>query len=218
MKKLCEYIVHYNYIYRFDPLFRKNKEIYNWIIKKYLPDSDIKNFELEIENMKKDEIKYKEFQDEIKILDNDIDLNKNTHPFRLNITKQKKIYLNVLVLFISNFYSITAKNILQLEKIARQLSVSSNDLLKYIKEAKNEIEKKSCEECAEKFFNEIGKLNFNDIEKRILKLDLLLFVYNQKEKKKKKFEKIFFEKLNVTTKEINYIVKEIIEKQEDENE
>ena len=91
-------------------------------------------------------------------------------------------------------------------------------MLKYIKEAKNEIEKKSCEECAEKFFNEIGKLNFNDIEKRILKLDLLLFVYNQKEKKKKKFEKIFFEKLNVTTKEINYIVKEIIEKQEDENE
>lgn len=218
MKKLCEYIVHYNYIYRFDPLFRKNKEIYNWIIKKYLPDSDIRNFELEIENMKKDEIKYKKFQDEIKILDNDINLNKNTHPFRLNITEYKKIYLNVLVLFISNFYSITAKNILQLEKIARQLSVSSNDLLKYIKEAKNEIEKKSCEECAEKFFNEIGKLNFNDIEKRILKLDLLLFVYNQKEKKKKKFEKIFFEKLNVTTKEINYIVKEIIEKQEDENE
>ena len=209
MKKLCEYIVHYNYIYRFDPLFRKNKEIYNWIIKKYLSDSDIKNFELEIENIKKDEIK---------ILDNDINLNKNTHPFRLNISEYKKIYLNVLVLFISNFYSITAKNILQLEKIARQLSVSSNDLLKYIKEAKNEIEKKSCEECAEKFFNEIGKLNFNDIEKRILKLDLLLFVYNQKEKKKKKFEKIFFEKLNITTKEINYIVKEIIEKQEDENE
>ena len=49
-------------------------------------------------------------------------------------------------------------------------------------------------------------------------IDFILFIYFQKEQKNNKFVKLFLKKLKITTKEIRYITKEIIEKQEEKNE
>lgn len=214
MKKTSENIVHYDYIYNFDPLFRENKGIYKWIMKKYLSERDIDNFEIDIQKIKEN----KKFHEEMKILKEDINLNNNIHPFHLRLSSFKKEYLKILVLFISNYDSITSKNVLQLEKISRQLSISSKDLKKFLKSSLQSAKNIQPEEYSEKLLEQIDKLNLNEIETRILMIDFILFIYFQKEQRNNKFVKLFLKKLKITTKEIRYITKEIIEKQEEKNE
>ena len=129
--KLYESRVHYNYTYRFNSFFKKQKYYYEWITKKYENKKFYKNLSEELKNFDsfldvKDELVSRDLQDYIEELKNinlNIEIEKNLHPFRLKKIEFKKEYIETLTLFLSNYYSITSKNILQIEKISRQLNI-----------------------------------------------------------------------------------------------
>ena len=214
--KLYESRVHYNYTYRFNSFFKKQKYYYEWITKKYENKKFYKNLSEELKNFDsfldvKDELVSRDLQDYIEELKNinlNIEIEKNLHPFRLKKIEFKKEYIETLTLFLSNYYSITSKNILQIEKISRQLCISSCDLDKYIKKAHKE-NKMDIEKFIEKILQKIKKMKFTEKEIRILKLDFMIFNFYQNSEMNY-FEKKILEGLETNKREIRYLKKEII--------
>ena len=214
--KLYESRVHYNYTYRFNSFFKKQKYYYEWITKKYENKKFYKNLSEELKNFDsfldvKDELVSRDLQDYIEELKNinlNIEIEKNLHPFRLKKIEFKKEYIETLTLFLSNYYSITSKNILQIEKISRQLCISSCDLDKYIKKAHKE-NKMDIEKFIEEILLKIKKMKFTEKEIRILKLDLMIFNFYQNSEMNY-FEKKILEGLETNKREIRYLKKEII--------
>ena len=214
--KLYESRVHYNYTYRFNSFFKKQKYYYEWITKKYENKKFYKNLSEELKNFDsfldvKDELVSRDLQDYIEELKNinlNIEIEKNLHPFRLKKIEFKKEYIETLTLFLSNYYSITSKNILQIEKISRQLCISSCDLDKYIKKARKE-NKMDIEKFIEEILLKIKKMKFTEKEIRILKLDFMIFNFYQNSEMNY-FEKKILEGLETNKREIRYLKKEII--------
>ncbi|NWO27297.1 hypothetical protein HW276_06120 [Leptotrichia sp. oral taxon 417] len=214
--KLYESRVHYNYTYRFNSFFKKQKYYYEWITKKYENKKFYKNLSEELKNFDsfldvKDELVSRDLQDYIEELKNinlNIEIEKNLHPFRLKKIEFKKEYIETLTLFLSNYYSITSKNILQIEKISRQLCISSCDLDKYIKKAHKE-NKMDIEKFIEEILLKIKKMKFTEKEIRILKLDFMIFNFYQNSEMNY-FEKKILEGLETNKREIRYLKKEII--------
>ena len=214
--KLYESRVHYNYTYRFNSFFKKQKYYYEWIKKKYENKKFYKNLSEELKNFDsfldvKDELVSRDLQDYIEELKNinlNIEIEKNLHPFRLKKIEFKKEYIETLTLFLSNYYSITSKNILQIEKISRQLCISSCDLDKYIKKAHKE-NKMDIEKFIEEILLKIKKMKFTEKEIRILKLDFMIFNFYQNSEMNY-FEKKILEGLETNKREIRYLKKEII--------
>lgn len=214
--KLYESRVHYNYTYRFNSFFKKQKYYYEWITKKYENKKFYKNLSEELKNFDsfldvKDELVSRDLQDYIEELKNinlNIEIEKNLHPFRLKKIEFKKEYIETLTLFLSNYYSITSKNILQIEKISRQLCISSCDLDKYIKKAHKE-NKMDIEKFIEEILLKIKKMKFTEKEIRILKLDFIIFNFYQNSEMNY-FEKKILEGLETNKREIRYLKKEII--------
>lgn len=214
--KLYESRVHYNYTYRFNSFFKKQKYYYEWIAKKYENKKFYKNLSEELKNFDlfldvKDELVSRDLQDYIEELKNinlNIEIEKNLHPFRLKKIEFKKEYIETLTLFLSNYYSITSKNILQIEKISRQLCISSCDLDKYIKKAHKE-NKMDIEKFIEEILLKIKKMKFTEKEIRILKLDFMIFNFYQNSEMNY-FEKKILEGLETNKREIRYLKKEII--------
>ena len=214
--KLYESRVHYNYTYRFNSFFKKQKYYYEWITKKYENKKFYKNLSEELKNFDsfldvKDELVSRDLQDYIEELKNinlNIEIEKNLHPFRLKKIEFKKEYIETLTLFLSNYYSITSKNILQIEKISRQLCISSCDLDKYIKKAHKE-NKMDIEKFIEEILLKIKKMKFTEKEIRILKLDFMIFNFYQN-LEMNYFEKKILEGLETNKREIRYLKKEII--------
>lgn len=214
--KLYESRVHYNYTYRFNSFFKKQKYYYEWIAKKYENKKFYKNLSEELKNFDsfldvKDELLSRDLQDYIEELKNinlNIEIEKNLHPFRLKKIEFKKEYIETLTLFLSNYYSITSKNILQIEKISRQLCISSCDLDKYIKKAHKE-NKMDIEKFIEEILLKIKKMKFTEKEIRILKLDFMIFNFYQNSEMNY-FEKKILEGLETNKREIRYLKKEII--------
>ena len=214
--KLYESRVHYNYTYRFNSFFKKQKYYYEWITKKYENIKFYKNLSEELKNFDsfldvKDELVSRDLQDYIEELKNinlNIEIEKNLHPFRLKKIEFKKEYIETLTLFLSNYYSITSKNILQIEKISRQLCISSCDLDKYIKKAHKE-NKMDIEKFIEEILLKIKKMKFTEKEIRILKLDFMIFNFYQNSEMNY-FEKKILEGLETNKREIRYLKKEII--------
>lgn len=214
--KLYESRVHYNYTYRFNSFFKKQKYYYEWITKKYENKKFYKNLSEELKNFDsfldvKDELVSRDLQDYIEELKNinlNIEIEKNLHPFRLKKIEFKKEYIETLTLFLSNYYSITSKNILQIEKISRQLCISSCDLDKYIKKARKE-NKMDIEKFIEEILLKIKKMKFTEKEIRILKLDFMIFKFYQNSEMNY-FEKKILEGLETNKREIRYLKKEII--------
>ena len=169
----------------------------------------IKNFDSFLDV--KDELVSRDLQDYIEELKNinlNIEIEKNLHPFRLKKIEFKKEYIETLTLFLSNYYSITSKNILQIEKISRQLCISSCDLDKYIKKAHKE-NKMDIEKFIEEILLKIKKMKFTEKEIRILKLDFMIFNFYQNSEMNY-FEKKILEGLETNKREIRYLKKEII--------
>ena len=214
--KLYESRVHYNYTYRFNSFFKKQKYYYEWITKKYENKKFYKNLSEELKNFDsfldvKDELVSRDLQDYIEELKNinlNIEIEKNLHPFRLKKIEFKKEYIETLTLFLSNYYSITSKNILQIEKISRQLCISSCDLDKYIKKAHKE-NKMDIEKFIEEILLKIKKMKFTEKEIRILKLDFMIFNFYQNSEMNY-FEKKILDGLETNKREIRYLKKEII--------
>ena len=214
--KLYESRVHYNYTYRFNSFFKKQKYYYEWITKKYENKKFYKNLSEELKNFDsfldvKDELVSRDLQDYIEELKNinlNIEIEKNLHPFRLKKIEFKKEYIETLTLFLSNYYSITSKNILQIEKISRQLCISSCDLDKFIKKAHKE-NKMDIEKFIEEILLKIKKMKFTEKEIRILKLDFMIFNFYQNSEMNY-FEKKILEGLETNKREIRYLKKEII--------
>ena len=214
--KLYESRVHYNYTYRFNSFFKKQKYYYEWITKKYENKKFYKNLSEELKNFDsfldvKDELVSRDLQDYIEELKNinlNIEIEKNLHPFRLKKIEFKKEYIETLTLFLSNYYSITSKNILQIEKISRQLCISSCDLDKFIKKSykKNKMD---IEKFIEEILLKIKKMKFTVKEIRILKLDFMIFNFYQNSEMNY-FEKKILEGLETNKREIRYLKKEII--------
>ena len=214
--KLYESRVHYNYTYRFNSFFKKQKYYYEWIAKKYENKKFYKNLSEELKNFDsfldvKDELVSRDLQDYIEELKNinlNIEIEKNLHPFRLKKIEFKKEYIETLTLFLSNYYSITSKNILQIERISRQLCISSCDLDKFIKKSykKNKMD---IEKFIEEILLKIKKMKFTEKEIRILKLDFMIFNFYQNSEMNY-FEKKILEGLETNKREIRYLKKEII--------
>ena len=214
--KLYESRVHYNYTYRFNSFFKKQKYYYEWITKKYENKKFYKNLSEELKNFDsfldvKDELVSRDLQDYIEELKNinlNIEIEKNLHPFRLKKIEFKKEYIETLTLFLSNYYSITSKNILQIERISRQLCISSCDLDKFIKKSykKNKMD---IEKFIEEILLKIKKMKFTEKEIRILKLDFMIFNFYQNSEMNY-FEKKILEGLETNKREIRYLKKEII--------
>ena len=215
--KLYEGRVHYNYTYRFNTLFKKQKYYYEWITKKYENKKFYKNLSEELKNfdsfldIEKDELVSRDLQNYIKELKNinlDIEIEKNLHPFRLKKIGFKKEYIEILTLFLSNYYSITSQNILQIEKISRQLCISSCDLDKFIKKSykKNKMD---IEKFIEEVLLKIKKMKFTEKEIRILKLDFMIFNFYQNSEMNY-FEKKILNGIETNKREIRYLKKEII--------
>ena len=215
--KLYESRVHYNYTYRFNSFFKKQKYYYEWITKKYENKKFYKNLSEELKNfdsfldIEKDELVNRDLQDYIEELKNinlNIEIEKNLHPFRLKKIGFKKEYIEILTLFLSNYYSITSKNILQIEKISRQLCISSCDLDKFIKKSYKK-NKTDIEKFIEEILLKIKKMKFTEKEIRILKLDFIIFNFYQNSEMNY-FEKKILEGLKTNKREIRYLKKEII--------
>ena len=214
--KLYESRVHYNYTYRFNSFFKKQKYYYEWITKKYENKKFYKDLSEELKNFDsfldvKDELVSRDLQDYIEELKNinlNIEIEKNLHPFRLKKIEFKKEYIETLTLFLSNYYSITSKNILQIERISRQLCISSCDLDKFIKKSykKNKMD---IEKFIEEILLKIKKMKFTEKEIRILKLDFMIFNFYQNSEMNY-FEKKILEGLETNKREIRYLKKEII--------
>jgi hypothetical protein len=223
--KLYEGRVHYNYTYRFNTLFKKQKYYYEWIIKKYENKKFYKNLSEELKNFDSflDIEKYKiisrdlqNYIEELKNINSDIEIEKNLHPFRLKKIEFRKEYIEILTLFLSNYYSITSQNILQIEKISRQLCISSCDLDKFIKKAHKE-NKMDIEKFIEYILLKIKKMKFTEKEIRILKLDFMIFNFYQNSQMNY-FEKKILGGLETNKIEIRYFKKEIIKNLEVSNE